>query len=192
MRSHGVRESGALMGFRKVGRLVAATGAVAAALLFLVAGAAQARVADGTAKTFLAAIYQAYVGNSAGTAKGVMLDSADSVRRYFSPGLASLIIEDNPRLRQPGEAIVTGSDPFVGRGSWEISNLVIEVTEAGPVKATGSVSFTNFGLPEKVEVELLKVGADWRIADVKWGSLTLRSLYRNKWRAALRESIVKQ
>lgn len=162
--------------------------AVAAALLVLVIGSAQARNADDSAKTFLGSIYEAYIGNSAGTAKGVVLDSADSVRRYFSPGLASLIIEDNPGLRQPGEAFVTGSDPFVGRGSWDISNLSIEVKDSGPVKAVGTISFTNFGLPETVELELLKVGDDWRIAEIKWGSLTLRSLYRKKWRAALQLS----
>lgn len=158
---------------------------VAAALLALVIGSAQARNADDGAKAFLNAIYATYVGNSAGTAKGVVLDSADSVRRYFSPGLASLIIEDNPALGQPGEAFVTGSDPFVGRGSWDIANLSIEIKESGPVKAVGTISFTNFGLPEAVEVELLKVGDDWRISEIKWGSLTLRSLYRKKWRAAL-------
>lgn len=180
------------MAFQRIRRTFASSCAVAAALLVLAFCGAQARVVDGTAKAFLATIYQAYVGNSAGAAKGVVLDSADSVRRYFSPGLASLIIEDNPGLRQPGEVIVTGSDPFIGRGSWDISDLSIEVKEAGPVKAIGTVTFTNYGLPEKVEVELLKTGADWRIAEIKWGSLTLRSLYRNKWRAALHESIVKQ
>ncbi|MEZ5788038.1 MAG: hypothetical protein R3D62_16550 [Xanthobacteraceae bacterium] len=80
---------------------------------------------------------------------------------------------------------MTGSDPFVGRGSWEIANLSIEIKDSGPFKAFGTISFTNFGLPETVEVELLKVDDDWRIAEIKWGSLTLRSLYRKKWRAAL-------
>lgn len=166
---------------------------VAAALVLLGMGATQARATDIGAKAFLNSIYDAYVNHSAGTAKGVVLNSADAVRRYFSPGLASLIIEDNPGLREPGEGFVTGSDPFVGRGSWDISNLSIEVKESGPLKATGTISFSNFGLPEKVEVELLKVGNDWRISEIKWGSLTLRSLYRKKWQAALQtNSIVKQ
>jgi len=170
-------------------RKLAARCVVAAALTVLGTVAAQARSGDGSAKAFLNAIYEAYVGNSVTTAKGVVLNSADTVRLYFSPGLASLIIEDNPGLRQSGEVVVTGSDPFVGRGSWEISNLAIEVKESGPLKATGTVSFDNFSLPEKVEVELLKIGNDWRIAEIKWGSLTLRSLYRKKWRAAAIERI---
>lgn len=57
-------------------------------------------------------------------------------------------------------------------------------------KAIGTVSFTNFGKPEKVELELLKVGADWRIAEIKWGPLTLRSIYRKKAQAALGASPV--
>lgn len=173
------------MKFQKVRRTLASSCAVAVALLALAVGAAQARGSDAAPETFLATIYQAYVGDSAGAAKGVVLDSTDSVHRYFSPGLASLIIEDNPGLRRPGQGTVTGSDPFVGRGSWDIANLAIAVKEAGPVKATGTVSFTNYGLPETVEVELLKVGDDWRITEIKWGSLTLRALYRKKWQAAM-------
>jgi hypothetical protein len=43
------------------------------------------------------------------------------------------------------------------------------------------VSFTNFGKADKVVVELLKVGADWRIADIQWGDAgTLRGLFRKK------------
>jgi hypothetical protein len=159
---------------------------LAAAICF--GEAAHARVVDTNAKGFLTAIYQTYVGSSASSAqsgKGIMLGDADIIRRYFSPGLVSLILEESPVVRQPGEAIVIGSDPFIGRESWEIANLSVEVKEAGPAKAVGTVSFTNFGQPEKVVVELLKVGADWRIAEIKWGPLTLRSLYRKKWQAAL-------
>jgi hypothetical protein len=43
------------------------------------------------------------------------------------------------------------------------------------------VSFTNFGKAEKVVVELLRVGADWRIADIQWDDAgTLRGLFRKK------------
>ena len=155
----------------------------------LAAGLAHARVAPPTAKSFLTAIYQAYIGNSAQSAKGIALDDPDAIRRYFSPGLVSLILDDNSAARRPGSAIVLGNDPFVGRESWDIANLSVEVKESG-AKAIGTVSFTNFGKPEKVVVELLKVGADWRIAEINWGPLTLRSIYRRKWQAALEGSPV--
>lgn len=157
--------------------------------VLLMAGLAQARVAPPNAKSFLATIYQAYIGNSAQSAKGIALDDADAIRRYFSPGLASLILDDNLAVRRPGNAIVLGNDPFVGHESWDIKDLSVEVKETG-AKAIGTVSFTNFGKPETVVVELLKVGADWRIAEIKWGPLTLRSIYRRKWQAALDGSAV--
>ena len=147
----------------------------------LTADFAHARVAPPTAKSFLTTIYQAYNGNSAQSAKGIALDDADAIRRYFSPGLASLILDDSAAGRA-GDAIVLGNDPFVGHESWDIADLSVEVKGA---KAIGTISFTNFGKPEKVVVELLKVGADWRIAEIKWGPLTLRSIYRKKWQAAL-------
>ena len=149
----------------------------------LTADFAHARVAPPTAKSFLTTIYQAYNGNSAQSAKGIALDDADAIRRYFSPGLASLIL-DNSAAGRAGDAIVLGNDPFVGHESWDIADLSVEVKEVG-AKAIGTISFTNFGKPEKVVVELLKVGADWRIAEIKWGPLTLRSIYRKKWQAAL-------
>jgi hypothetical protein len=38
----------------------------------------------------------------------------------------------------------------------------------------------NFGKPEKVVLELLRSGEEWRIADVEWASGTLHGLYRRK------------
>ena len=38
----------------------------------------------------------------------------------------------------------------------------------------------NFGKPEKVVLELLRSGKEWRIADVEWDPGTLRGLYRRK------------
>ncbi|MEZ5890016.1 MAG: hypothetical protein R3D52_07010 [Xanthobacteraceae bacterium] len=155
--------------------------------VLLTSGLAHARVTPPTAKSFLASIYEAYLGNSAQSAKGIVLDDAEAIRRYFSPGLASLILDDNLAARRPGNAIVLGNDPFVGHESWDIKDLSVEVKETG-AKAIGTISFTNFGKPEKVVVELLRVGSDWRIAEIKWGPLTLRSIYRRKWQAALEGS----
>jgi hypothetical protein len=38
----------------------------------------------------------------------------------------------------------------------------------------------NFGKPEKVVLELLRLGSEWRVADVKWDSGTLHGVYRRK------------
>jgi hypothetical protein len=59
---------------------------------------------------------------------------------------------------------VLDADPFIGSEDWDISNLAIEVTDAGAFKAIGTVTFMNFGKPEQVVLELLRSGKDWRIA----------------------------
>ncbi len=139
-----------------------------------------AGVADPSAESFLATIYRSYVGKSRQEAKGIALENAATVRRYFSAGLASLILDDSVEANGRGVPPALGGDPFVGRQDWQISDLSIDVKEYGPVKATGIVAFTNFGQPAKIVLELMKVGDAWRIADIQWDSGSLRGLYRRK------------
>ncbi len=128
------------------------------------------------AKAFLDEIYRHYVGSSLRDAKGIALTNAKAVRAYFTVGLASLIIED----KTLGEPPVLDGDPFVGHREWDISNLVIEVKQIGAFKAMGTVTFINDGKPEKVVLELQRLGNDWRIADIEWDSGGLRSAFRGK------------
>jgi hypothetical protein len=137
-----------------------------------------ARAADATAKSFVEQIYGAYVG--AAGQKGIALDDTAAIRRYFTPGLASLILDDQAAAAKRGEPPTLDGDAFVGHQEWDISALTVDAKEAGN-KATATVSFTNFGKTEKVVVELLKVGVTWRIADIHWDDAsTLRGLFRNK------------
>jgi hypothetical protein len=132
------------------------------------------------AKAFLSSIYQHYVGNSSGNAKGLPLTNAKLVRSYFTVGLASLILEDRAAAAKRGEPPVLDGDPFVGHQDWDVSNLSVEVKDGGAFKAVGTVSFMNAGKPEKIVLELLRSGNEWRIADIEWDSGTLRGLYRRK------------
>lgn len=134
---------------------------------------------NSAAKAFLNSIYQHYVGSSTGAAKGIPLTNVKIVRGYFTVGLASLIIEDRAAAAKRGEPPVLEGDPFIGSQDWNISNLAIEVKDTG-AKAIGTVTFMNAGKPEKVVLELLRSGNDWRIADITWDSGTLRALYRRK------------
>lgn len=154
--------------------------ALAAALAFP-GGVAHARVTEAppSAKVFLEEIYRAYLGSSAKEARGVVLDQPAAVRRYFSPGLATLILEDSAQASRAGDTPTLNGDPFVGHQEWQIADLAIEVKDAS-LKAVGTVSFTNFGKPEKLVLELLKVGESWRIADIRWPSGTLRERYRKR------------
>ncbi len=132
------------------------------------------------AKKFLGSIYQRYVGQSSAAAAGIPLTNAQSVRDYFTAGLASLILDDRTAATERGDSPVLDGDPFVGRPEWDISDLSIDVKDTGGVKTVGTITFLNFGKPEKVVLELLRSGNEWRIADVEWDSGTLRDLYRRK------------
>jgi hypothetical protein len=135
---------------------------------------------ENTAKKFLASIYQRYLGKSSADAAGVSLTDAQSVRSYFTFGLASLILEDRAAAIGQGESPMLDRDPFIGRAKWDISDLSIDVTDTGAPKTVGTVTFISFGKPEKIVLELLRSGNEWRIADVEWDSGTLRGLYRRK------------
>jgi hypothetical protein len=102
------------------------------------------------------------------------------IRGYFTVGLATLILEDRASAAKRGEPPALDGDPFVGHQEWDISNLAIEVKDTGGLKAVGTVTFTNAGKPEKVVVEMLRSGKDWRIADIQWDASSLRALYRKK------------
>jgi len=134
-----------------------------------------------TAKRFVEQIYNAYLGSSAQNgAGGVQLDTPADIKRYFTPALAILIIEDEAAAEKRGEEPTLGGDAFIGHEDWDIAGLTVDVKEAG-AKAKATVSFTNFGKAEKVVVELLRVGPEWRIADIQWGDAgTLRGLFRKK------------
>jgi hypothetical protein len=132
-----------------------------------------------TAEEFLGSIYQRYRGKSS-AGPGIALVDAQSLRGYFTAGLASLILEDRAAATERGESPVLESDPFIGRSEWDISDLSIAVKDTGALKAVGTVTFLNFGKPEKIVLELLRLGNEWRVAEVKWDSGTLRGVYRRK------------
>jgi hypothetical protein len=132
------------------------------------------------AEEFLGSIYQRYLGKSSAAGSATVLTNAQSVRRYFTAGLASLMLEDRAAATEQGESPVLESDPFIGRLEWDISDLSIDVKDTGAFKTVGTVTFLNFGKPEKVVLELLRLGNEWRVADVKWVSGTLRGVYRRK------------
>ena len=141
---------------------------------------ARAAEPPATAKNFVEKIYGSYVGAATKGANGVQLEKPEDIKRYFTPGLASLILEDEAAAEKRGEPPTLDGDAFIGHQDWDIAELSIDVKEAG-AKAKATVSFTNFGKAEKVVVELLKVGADWRIADIQWDDAsTLRGLFRKK------------
>jgi hypothetical protein len=137
-----------------------------------------ARAADASARAFIAAIYDAYKGKNG---NGISLDSDATIRRYFEPGLAALIIKDRKDAAGRGEAPVLSGDPFVDSGDWDIQAFDIAVQDVAPSKASGTVEFQNFDKPETVVLDLVKLKEGWRIADITWQrdgeTETLRGLF---------------
>jgi len=130
---------------------------------------------DASAKAFLDAIYKRYVGKNT---KGIPLDSDAVIRRYFEPSLAALIIKDGKEAARRKEVPTLDGDAFIGAQDWEIKAIKVDVADAGPGKATGTVTFTNSGEAKKVMLDLTRVGNDWKIADINWGEDSLRKLYK--------------
>jgi len=60
------------------------------------------------------------------------------------------------------------------------SKTVLRLKDTAGFKTVGTVTFINFGKPERVVLELLRSGKEWRIADIVWDSGSLRGLYRRK------------
>src|SRR5258707_2585270 len=132
------------------------------------------------AKKFLGSIYQHYLGKSSAAAAGVSLTDAQSVRSYFTFALASLILEDRAAATKQGESPALGTDPFIGRLEWDVSDLSVDVKDTAGFKTAGTVTFINFGKPERVVLQLLRSGKEGRMAAIVWDSGSLRGLYRRK------------
>jgi Protein of unknown function (DUF3828) len=150
-------------------------GFLAGALLILAtvwAGAAVA--ADAGAEAFVNGIYKNYTGTGM-QALGVPLDSEATVRKYFEPSLAKMILDDQKNAG--GEVGALDGDPFIDAQDWEIKNLKVVVADNGPGKATATVTFTNFKEAKTIKLSLVNVGGAWKISDINWGRGTLRGLF---------------
>ena len=135
-----------------------------------------ARAAEPSAKAFVQAIYAAYQGRDA---NGIALDTDASVRRYFAPALAALIIKD--RKQAAGEVGMLGSDPFIDAQDWEIGAVDVAVRDVAADKAGATVSFKNVDKPRIVVLDLVKLKTGWRIADIAWDrKVTLRGVLTQK------------
>ena len=152
--------------------------AVCAAILAFTGLVPVAVHADPAAKAFLDKIYAAYKGKKS---KGILLDSDASLRRYFEPTLADLMIKDRKDAAKRGDVPNLDGDPFVNAQDWEIGPVDIAISDTAPDKATATVSFKNLDMPQNLVYALVKLKTGWRIADIDWGEDgTLRGLYVKK------------
>lgn len=152
------------------------SGATAAALTVT-----RANAADPAARAVVTAIYNSYKGQAG---NGISLASAATIRRYFEPALAALIIKDQKEAESRGDAPALDGDPFVDAQDWEIKSFDIAIEDLAANKARATVKFQNFDKARTVNLDLIKLREGWRIADITWqrdgASSTLRALFKQQ------------
>ena len=135
--------------------------------------------ADQSARAFVTAIDATYKGKDS---KGIVLDNARTIRRYFEPSLAALIIKDQNAAAKRGEVGALDGDPFIDAQDWDIKDVDIAVAETAPGKASATVKFIIFDKPKTVVLDLVKIKAEWRIREITWRrdgkDDSLRALFR--------------
>jgi Protein of unknown function (DUF3828) len=140
--------------------------------------AEHAVAADASARAFVTAIYDAYVGKNG---NGIALDSDQIVQHYFEPSLAALILRDQKEAAHRKEVGTLDFDPFVDAQDWDIAAFNIVVNDKGSDKASATVQFNNFGKSQTVVLDLVKIKNEWKINDITWTQRknpnTLRTLY---------------
>jgi hypothetical protein len=146
------------------------------AIAWMIALAAPALADEATPDQFLAAIYQHYEGKNA---KGVDIYGKGALARYFEPSLVALMAADEAAAAKRGDVPELDGDPFIDAQDWEIKDLKIATKMDGTDKATATVSFRNFDEAQQVTVQLVRLKAGWRIADISWPDGSLRELYKN-------------
>jgi len=137
-------------------------------------GTAAAQPATPTPQAFLDSIYQPYLSRDF---KGQPYGDSD---RYFVPALAAAMQRDMADAKQRGVPPTLDGDPFVDAQEWQITNLAIAVKMKSPLTATSTVTFANFGKPNRLKIALVQTPAGWRIADIIGARESLGKLYKAK------------
>jgi Protein of unknown function (DUF3828) len=142
--------------------------------------AAPAFADNAAALAFMTSIYDAYKGKNA---KGIPLDNARTIQRYFEPSLAALISKDQKDAARRHDVPALDGDPFVDAQDWDITAFDVALANSTPNKTRATVSFRNAGQPVSIVLDLVTVNNDWRISDITWQhdgkAETLRGIYKH-------------
>jgi hypothetical protein len=128
----------------------------------------------GTPQAFLEAIYKPYAD------KGFKGHPYDKTERYFASPLREAMEKDYAEARKRQEVPTLDGDPFIDAQDWEIANVSVSAWITGANTAMGLATFTNFGKPVRVTLELVSTPAGWRISEIKAPSGSLRALFKLK------------
>jgi hypothetical protein len=143
----------------------------------LVAASAMAITANAETESphdFIDDIYERYRGKGS---KGLALSNEAAIRRYFAPPLADAIANDFAAAQKAGEPPLLERDPFIDAQLREIENFDATVRMIGPGTAVATAAFVINEESRTVTLDLVTTPAGWRIADIRWSSGSLRTLY---------------
>ena len=128
----------------------------------------------GTPLAFLESIYRPYA------TKGFKGQDYGKTERFFASPLREAMDKDFAEAKKRNEVPRLNGDPFINAQDWEIANVAVSAWVTGPSTAMGVASFTNFGKPVRVTLEMVSTPAGWRIAEIKAPSGSLRALFKMK------------
>jgi hypothetical protein len=143
-------------------------------LLGLISGPGMA--ATQLPSAFLQNIYKHYVGKNTA---GVKLDSDADYKRYFTPAMAKIILDDQAAAAKNGDVPTLDGDPFIDAQDWQIAKFKVDVDDKATDKTVGKVSFTNIDKAETISLDLVKVDGAWKIDDIHWPEDSLRGIYKH-------------
>ena len=142
--------------------------------LALLLAAPPAMAQGGTPRAFLEDIYRPYA------TKGFKGQPYDKAERYFASPLREAMEKDYAEARKRNEVPALDGDPFIDAQDWEIANVSVDTWITGANTAMGAATFTNFGKPVRVTLELVSTPAGWRISEIKAPSGSLRAIFKVK------------
>jgi len=142
--------------------------------LMLLTLAPSALAQGGTPQAFLDSIYRPYAD------KGFKGQPYHQTERYFASPLRDAIDKDFAEAKKRKEVPMLDGDPFIDAQDWEIANVSVSSWVTGPTTAMAVASFTNFGKPVRVMLELVSTPAGWRISEIKAPSGSLRAQFKVK------------
>jgi hypothetical protein len=130
------------------------------------ASLAQAQgVPDQTPEGLVRFVYSHYVGKGGSDDIGFNWMDKPLVDRLFEPELADAIIKDSAN----DEESALGADPFINGQDFDVKSADLTVVSQTADRVRIDAKLVNFGEPQTIGYDLIRVGGAWRIRDILWG-----------------------
>lgn len=127
-----------------------------------------ARAQDAGAQAFVQSVYKPYRTSE----KALDITSEQKAARYFVPATAKLIARDIAQSKKRNEVGRLDFDPFIAAQDWSPKTKLDVAVAAGasPDRATATARYQAEGdkEPTVITLDLVKLAAGWRIADIHW------------------------